>query len=87
MPWVQTTFKKGGRGNAPVLWLKVWLYAHGLLLTSSQRLGQRVKEDMRFATWRGGPARPLEAEPFSHAAPAVDERSISADGESGAWAV
>jgi transposase len=46
--------EEGRAGYAPVLLLKVWLYAYALQVTSSRRLEQRVKEDLAFRYLAGG---------------------------------
>ena len=48
--------EEGRAGYAPALLLKVWLYAYALQVTSSQRLEQRVKEDLAFRYLAGGSA-------------------------------
>lgn len=76
--------EEGRAGYAPVLLLKVWLYAYALQVTSSRRLEQRVKEDLAFRYGRWVGAGPLDSERLPNAAPAGDQRSVSAGGGSGA---
>jgi transposase len=49
--------EEGRAAYAPALMVKVWLYAYALGVTSSRRLEQRVREDLRFGTWRGEGSR------------------------------
>ena len=46
--------EEGRPAYAPVLLLKVWLYAYALGVTSSRRLEQRIREDLGFRYLAGG---------------------------------
>jgi transposase len=48
--------EEGQRPYAPVMMVKVWLYAYALGITSSRRLEQRIKEDLAFRYLAGGTA-------------------------------
>ena len=47
---------EGQRPYAPVMMVKVWLYAYCLQVTSAHRLEQRIKEDLAFRYLAGGQA-------------------------------
>jgi transposase len=48
--------EEGQRPYAPVMMVKVWLYAYALGVTSSRRLEQRIREDLGFRYLAGGRA-------------------------------
>ena len=48
--------EEGQRPYAPVMMVKVWLYAYALGITSSRRLEQRLKEDLPFRYLAGNTA-------------------------------
>jgi transposase len=46
--------EEGRPAYAPVMMVKLWLYAYALGVTSSRRLEQRVRDDLAFRYLAGG---------------------------------